>query len=176
MSVWQIVIGFVIFAALAVTGVFFIAGPERIWRLFGPADLGPVTFETLKRRSSPNDALACPPELCGAQADLLSPVFPIDVPALRKALSRALATERRLTLVNIDDQTPADRYVQRSERMRFPDTIVVRYISLPGGRSTLAIYSRSQLGHSDLGVNLARVERWLNKLKREVGRIEAKPS
>jgi uncharacterized protein (DUF1499 family) len=29
----------------------------------------------------------------------------------------------------------------------------------------LAIYSRSQLGHSDLGVNLARLERWLGKLR-----------
>jgi uncharacterized protein (DUF1499 family) len=38
-------------------------------------------------------------------------------------------------------------------------------------RSTLAIYSRSQLGRSDLGVNLARIERWLDKLTREVAKM-----
>jgi uncharacterized protein (DUF1499 family) len=52
--------------------------------------------------------------------------------------------------------------------MRFPDTIVVRYLRLGENRSTLAIYSRSQLGRYDLGVNLARIERWLDKLRQEV--------
>ena len=52
--------------------------------------------------------------------------------------------------------------------MRFPDTIVVRFLDRPDGRSTLAIYSRSQLGTNDLGVNLARIERWLDKLAGEV--------
>src|SRR6516165_742003 len=31
-------------------------GPERIWNIFGPPDLGAISFETLKRRSTPNDA------------------------------------------------------------------------------------------------------------------------
>jgi len=92
----------------------------------------------------------------------------VDVSTLRKALNRALKTERRLTRVDISDQPPTDRFVQRSETLRFPDTVVVRYIALPDQRSTLAIYSRSQLGHSDLGVNQARIERWLEKLSREV--------
>ena len=32
-------------AAIAVS-VFLIVGPERVWNLFGPPDLGPVKFET----------------------------------------------------------------------------------------------------------------------------------
>ncbi len=42
-------------AAIAVVflAAFFIVGPERIWTLFGPPDLGPVNFETLKRRTTP---------------------------------------------------------------------------------------------------------------------------
>ena len=47
------------------------------------------------------------------------------------------------------------RYVQRSALMGFPDTIVVRFFDRAGGRSTLALYSRSQLGHVDMGVNRA---------------------
>jgi hypothetical protein len=98
--------------------------------------------------------------------------LPVDVPMLRKAMGRALMTERQLTLVDIDDRIPQDRYVQRSERLRFPDTIVVRYVARPGG-STVAIYSRSQLGWKDLGVNHSRVERWLRKLSREVAKMRA---
>jgi uncharacterized protein (DUF1499 family) len=168
MSPWLYAFSLVaIVPIVAVAGVWLL-GPERLWTLFGPADLGPVRFETLERRSTPTDALACPPSLCPAMADIFPPVFPVDVASLRKAFARALATERRLTLVDIDDRTPADRYVQRTERMRFPDTIVVRYLPVGEGSSTVAIYSRSQLGRNDLGVNLARVERWLQKLRLEV--------
>jgi uncharacterized protein (DUF1499 family) len=53
------------------------------------------------------------------------------------------------------------RYVQRSRVLRFPDTINVKVAALPGGGSTVLIYSRSQLGRSDLGVNRARIERWI---------------
>jgi uncharacterized protein (DUF1499 family) len=49
--------------------------------------------------------------------------------------------------------------------MGYPDTIVVRFIDLPDGRSTIALYSRSQLGKGDLGVNLARIQRWLAALE-----------
>ena len=41
-------------------------------------------------------------------------------------------------------------------------------IERAGGHSTLALYSRSQLGKGDLGVNRARIERWLAELGREV--------
>jgi uncharacterized protein (DUF1499 family) len=172
MSPWLYAAGLTAIVALVAAAAFWLLGPERLWTLFGPADLGPVSFETLKRQSTRTDALACPPNLCAAEADIAPPAYPIDVPALRKAFARALASERLLTLVGIDDQTPADRYVQRSQRMRFPDTIVVRYIALPDGKSTVAIYSRSQLGRNDLGVNLARIERWLEKLQQDVDLVK----
>ncbi|MDF2974968.1 MAG: hypothetical protein K0R61_5418, partial [Microvirga sp.] len=35
-------------------------GLERTWQgLFGSPDLGPVEFATLRRRTTPNDALIC---------------------------------------------------------------------------------------------------------------------
>jgi uncharacterized protein (DUF1499 family) len=156
---------------VAAAAAFWIVGPERVWTLFGPADLGSVEFETLERRTTPTDALACPTGLCRADTDILPAVYRVDAATLRKALLQAVKTERRVTRVAIDDQLPGDRFIQRSEKLRFPDTIVVRYVDLPGGTSTIAIYSRSQLGRGDLGVNLARVERWLNKLSREVVRM-----
>jgi uncharacterized protein (DUF1499 family) len=166
-------VGIIVLGVAGAAAVLWLIGLERVWTLFGPADLGPVEFETLERRTTKTDALACPTGLCRADTDILVPVYPVDVPTLRKALLQVVKTERRLTRVAIDDQLPADRFVQRSEKLRFPDTIVVRYLALPGGRSTIAIYSRSQLGRADFGVNSARVERWLSKLSPEVGRMRA---
>ena len=169
MSVWLIVTSVIAMIAAAVSGAFLLLGPERLWSWFGPADLGPVMFESLRRRDTPNDALACPSDLCPAEIDILPAEFTVEPVVLREAFARAILPERRLTLVDIDDRMSTDRYVQRSEKMRFPDTIVVRFLERPGGRSTIAIYSHSQLGYSDMGVNLARVERWLERLGVEVG-------
>lgn len=80
-------------------------------------------------------------------------------------MTKVIASEPRIAVVDKDDATLTERYIQRSALLRFPDTIVVRYIEQPEGCSTLAMYSRSQLGHSDLGVNIARLKRWLKKLR-----------
>jgi uncharacterized protein (DUF1499 family) len=142
-------------------------GPARIWSVFGPADLGPVDFARLERRSSPNDALARPDALPGAaRADIAAPVFAIDARALRAAMARALAEERDLLRVAVDPVAGTERYVQRTPLLGFPDTIDVLYLDLPEGRGTLALYSRSQLGYRDLGANRARIERWLARLTR----------
>ena len=159
--------GLLLLAAVGVAG-FLIIGPARIWSLFGPADLGPVTFETLQRRSTPNDALACPPEVCGAKADIVPPIFAVSATDLAHAFDKAIASEPRLTLVESSEQGASRRYIQRSRLLDFPDTIVVRFFERAGGHSTLALYSRSQLGKGDLGVNRARIERWLAELGREV--------
>ena len=78
-------------------------------------------------------------------------------------MAKVIATEPRITLVASDDSTLTERYIQRSAILKFPDTIIVHYLETPKG-TTLAMYSRSQLGHSDLGVNLARLQRWLGKV------------
>ena len=84
---------------------------------------------------------------------------------LRAAMAEVIASEPRITAVHSDDDQLTERYVQRSALLAFPDTIVVRYLDYPGGTSSVAIYSRSQVGYSDMGVNRARIERWLRKLK-----------
>ena len=149
---------------IALIAAFFLVGPERIWSLFGPPDLGPVAFETLERRTTPNDALACPPDVCQAASDVTPPEFAVSAADLRAAFAKVIAAEPRITAVASDDATLTDRYIQRSALMGYPDTIVVKFFDLPEGRSTIALYSRSQLGHGDMGVNRARIERWLAKL------------
>lgn len=150
---------------LVIAGTFFVVGPERVWTGFGPADLGPISFETLERRTSPNDALACPADVCKARSDLTPPIYAVSKAELRSAFAKVIASEPEIEVVSAGGQ--AERYIQRTQKMRFPDTIVAQYFDRPGGQSTLALYSRSQIGESDLGVNKARIERWLEKLGRE---------
>lgn len=152
-------------AAPAALAIFAALGLERVWTLFGPADLGPVAFETLERRTTPNDALACPPEVCRAASDMTPPLFAVSAEELRRALARVIASEA--DVVPVESAPLAERYVQRSRWLRFPDTIAVRYFPRGEGRSTIALYSRSQLGQGDFGVNRARIQRWLEKLARE---------
>lgn len=149
-------------AALAVMAL----GLDRVWSLMGPADLGSVAFETLERRRTPNDALACPEDLCRAPSDMTPPVYAIGVERLRQAMAGVIASEPDVTPVA--DAGLDQRYIQRTRWMRFPDTVVIRYVPLGPDRSTLALYSRSQLGKGDLGVNRARIARWLEKLSREL--------
>jgi uncharacterized protein (DUF1499 family) len=169
MHFWSTVLAVAAAAAIGILAAFFIAGPERIWALFGPADLGPVNFETLKRRTSPNDSLACPQNICIAKSDLASPVFAVSAPELQKAFAKVIASEPSVEQVASDDSGFTRRYVQRTKIMRFPDTIIVRFIDLGDGRSTIALYSRSQLGKSDSGVN---IERWLSKLSKEAPAVK----
>ena len=138
-------------------------GIERAWTaLFGPPDLGPVDFTRLSRRATPNDALACPPGLCGdARVDIVTPVYNLPYHELRARLQSLIESDPGATRVAEDGGGRGDRYVIRTPLMRFPDTVDVLVLPSEGGRSTVAIYSRSQIGRSDLGANLARIRRWL---------------
>ena len=54
-----------------------------------------------------------------------------------------------------------DDFVVRSALFGFPDLVSVKFLDLKGGKATLALYSRSVYGRSDLGVNRARSLAWL---------------
>jgi uncharacterized protein (DUF1499 family) len=132
--------------------------------LFGPPDLGPVEFETFTRSSRPNTALACPPGFCrNAKADFDPGVFAMSDDELRRRFTEYSLGQPRVVPVYRHAQPglpTQDRYIQRSATMSFPDTIDVRFIALSGETSTLAVISRSQIGYSDRGVNLARIRLW----------------
>lgn len=154
--------------AAVAAGAFFAVGPDRVWERFGPADLGDIDFATLQRRETPNDALACRPEYCAAKADIGSPVFPRPANEMYRVVEGAVSGEPSLQKVAGKEAQGTLRYVQRSRIMRFPDTINVKVVALPGGGgSTVLIYSRSQLGRGDMGVNRARIERWIGLISLE---------
>jgi uncharacterized protein (DUF1499 family) len=52
---------------------------------------------------------------------------------------------------------------------------VVQFFDSANGHATLAVYSRSQLGKGDLGVNLARIKRWLALLQQNAKTATSTP-
>ncbi|GGK35560.1 DUF1499 domain-containing protein [Salinarimonas ramus] len=136
--------------------------------LFGPADLGPVDFERMARSDSPNDALACPEGVCAAPVDIVTPVYDVPGARLREIVVEVASAEPRTDIVYASIREETDRFVARTGLMRYPDTIAARIYGAGPGRSRLALYSRSQIGYSDMGVNRARLERWLEEIERRV--------
>jgi uncharacterized protein (DUF1499 family) len=61
----------------------------------------------------------------------------------------------------------------RSLLFRFPDLISALFLDEKGGKSTIAVYSRSVYGHSDLGVNRARIMGWITELNSAIAPISA---
>ncbi|WP_238296767.1 DUF1499 domain-containing protein [Methylobacterium soli] len=151
-------------------------GIEEVWmHLFGAPDLGPVDFQTLARTRLPVDALACPPGHCGrAAADLAVPVLPVPGARLRAIVAEVAAESPRTALVFSARWSEEDRYLARSALLRRPDTINIAILGAGEGRSTLALYSRSQVALADFGSNRARLARWLarigEKVRDEAGR------
>lgn len=157
----------IIVVILAVLGaVFVLYGREKSWEaLFGSPDLGPVTFATLTKTSRPNQTLLCPPAVCkAAQPDIAPPVYAVPVDDLRRTLRRIMDMEPRSERVAENTTAHTERYVMRTNLMRFPDTIRVQFIDLGNNTSTVAIYAQAQIGYSDRGVNAARIRRWLKAL------------
>ncbi len=156
-------------AALLLAGVLMAgqASEFGFWQSVGLAtgtrdDARPVDFSVLTRRSSPNDALVCPRDVCpGARADSEPPVFALPVQRLREKLRAAALTEPRTVELSADPQSNRLRFAQRSALLRYPDIIDVLIVPRGGANATLALYSRSLVGRKDFDVNRARIERWL---------------
>lgn len=123
--------------------------PAEAWHV-EPADVTPP--------ASPNHDLRL-----GARA----PVFdaPPDIIAMRLD---AVATAERAGIIGGDAFTGHVTYVARSRIMGFPDAISVRLVPVPGG-TRAEMFSRSRFGYSDMGVNAARLDRWIAAMRAQTG-------
>lgn len=92
--------------------------------------------------------------------------------ALLTAVQAIISAEPRTRYVANDDALRQLVFVQRSRVFRFPDTIWIQGVDR-GSDMSLIIYSRSNYGYWDFGVNRRRVRRWLTKLTE---RIETTPT
>jgi len=153
-------------AAMVIASAF-LYGRERTWELLaGPADLGAVDLATLTRRSTRNDALLCRDNFCPAAiAGLPGSIYKVGAADLAAEFDAGIAGEAHLQRVDDGADPLYRRYVQRSAGLRFPDTVDVRFFPLSEDRSYLVIYSRSQLGYGDFGVNRKRILRWIGHIE-----------
>jgi len=134
----------------------------------------PIDFASLERKPSPNQYLIAPDGATPrAKPDAPSPVFGVAPERLRDAFLAVTSEESRTKLLDRSADGLRLSLVQRSALLRFPDYIDVSILPAGGGAggdgSTIAIYSRSRFGYSDLGVNQRRVEDWMTALKSKVG-------
>ena len=147
---------------------FFIYGRENTWQLIaGNPDQGPFDLTALVRSHRPNDALLCSPGLCNDVAvDATLPVYAMEPDALMAALRTAIERQPdRKRRVDDGISPTALRYVTWTETMRFPDTNQVRIVDLGDGQTGLIAYGRAQIGYSDQGNNLARLQRWTGAIE-----------
>ncbi|MGP1253143.1 MAG: DUF1499 domain-containing protein [Kiloniellales bacterium] len=99
-----------------------------------------------------------------------APRFDVSLDVLREALVGVVAEEPRCHIVGMEKEARQVEFEQKSRLFGFPDRIVVEFVTLGNGASTLAIYSRSLKGYWDFGVNRKRVERWLAALPAQIER------
>jgi uncharacterized protein (DUF1499 family) len=137
-------------------------------------DVRTMDLRSIERARSPNDALACSPGLCRANLDFESPIFVFDKQHLLDRARAVITAEPRTELVGKDIGLYQLVFVQRSALFGFPDTIWVQSADLDQG-TTLIVWSRSNYGYGDLGVNRNRVRNWLEKLQSAIKRDQTPP-
>jgi Protein of unknown function (DUF1499) len=126
-----------------------------------------IDFANLKKPRKPNSYLMSPEGYCLYPPKDVSPVFDIPAKELAAAFEILAFGEERTEKVSereIDGEIQMD-FVQFSALIGYPDTITVRFIGLPEGQSTMAIFSRAHYGYRDFGVNENRVKNWVQKLQ-----------
>ena len=146
---WAFVLG----AALAASGVLYVrtvSSDARVWHV---DPLAP------QRTGRPNDFLMLPPGMAGADAE--SPLIAGSLEAVARRVDAVARGEPRVTRLAGSNEAGFITYVVRSAWIGFPDYVSIKVMPQPDGRMALAIWSRSRFGHSDLGVNEARVRRWV---------------
>lgn len=143
-------------AVIAACGVVFVKQSELA------VDQWHKDPATVERTGRPNDYLVAPEGTTVVPPDRVAEVFSEPADDLLARFAEVALVEPRV--VEIGDGGGGYRtFVQRSALIGFPDYVSVRAVDVEGGAG-LIVYSRSQYGYSDWGVNTARVEDWLSKL------------
>ena len=122
-----------------------------------------VDFARLRRPGTPNSCLLAPDGLCQhAKPDIAAPTIKKSAEALYRRLLGLAGQRRDWSDLACRDDTRQIRFTARTPILRFRDDVDIQVFVMPGAEpqqigSQLAIYSRSRLGYSDLGVNRRRI-------------------
>lgn len=152
---------FLIFATAGIAGWMFyhvlnVEHDVAIWHV------DPLTApQTLK----PHSYRLAPPALTEEFVDMPAPIYSANPTLMAKAFDDFVMRQNKTIRLAGSAEEGWMTYVQRTPSLNFPDYISVKFFDLNGGKSTIAIYSRSRFGYSDQGVNEARVTSWVSTLQ-----------
>ena len=164
-QILKLALGLLLLIGVVYTILAATIGRARLLELcFGPAPVQTVDFGNLVLKKTPNQHLICPPDFCAAKSHAESPVFNEPVQSLQQKWFTVAERQPRTELVHDDRENQRYTFRARTAVIHFPDDVTVQFIALDGERSTLAIYSGSQYGYFDFGVNRRRIESWLREL------------
>lgn len=124
-----------------------------------------INFKSVKRPPKPNTSLAAPENhTLASEPDFTPPVFDLSTDALYAKLLDVISNERRWSKLESDETSKKIKFVATTGLMRFKDDVDVEVIPVSETQSTLAIYSRSRVGYSDLGANRKRVNELIDRV------------
>lgn len=122
-----------------------------------------IDFKTFSDPGRLNTALACPIGWRGDLGGISSDTYKISSDRLFHAAKDVLKSLPRVTLLATDELRGQIVAVQRSYSIGFPDTIWIQVVEIKG-RTGFVIFSRSNYGFWDAGVNVKRVKNLLKLL------------
>ena len=123
-----------------------------------------VDLRKLDRTGHPNDWMACSRNICLGDLNTEIPIFAISKQKLIQLTKRLFIEKPRTKFIRFVPKLDQLIFVQRSKFLRFPDTVWIQFFELETGTS-LIIYSRSNYGYYDFGVNRKRVNSWIKSLE-----------
>ncbi len=124
-----------------------------------------LDFKTLRRPKSPNTYLVAPAGFADhAGPDEAAPIFECSAEQLFSQVEALIAARKDWRLKASDPQTGRISFIAVSKLLKFKDDVDIAVLPV-NGKSTLAIYSASRVGYSDMGANAKRVKQILAGLE-----------
>lgn len=118
-------------------------------------ELWHVDPRAVSKPDKPNHWLVRP-----VSGDAEPPQFTLPATELARIVDEVALAQPRVERIAGSVDAGHMTYVARTLWMGFPDYVSIR-VHATGGGSSLVAFSRSRFGHSDMGVNRARLEAWL---------------
>lgn len=125
-----------------------------------------IDFTTLAVPKSPHFYLLCPHGYRNESTQDTSPVFKASMESLKVAVFSTLNNVARNRLINENEHANQYTFEFRSLLFRLPNTLHIQFIFLSQTETTLAVFSHSNYGYYDFGVNKRRVKRLIRKVQR----------
>ena len=123
-----------------------------------------IEFPALKRPNRPNSWLVAPAGFAGmVKTDADAPVFEKSPKQVFDSVMDLVLERVEWRLRASDPDTLRISFVAVTSLLKFKDDVYVQAVPVDGqdGRSSIAVYSGSRIGYSDLGTNEKRVNELL---------------